>query len=284
MASFDFIDVTIKGYEFVLKNVGYLLKVAIPVIFVKVLCQLLVFVWGFETQFLRQGLVLLPAFALEAVFIAGLIRYLMYREPIFVWGQLVSPPEQDETELMKFEPEQLAYLDRGNRRTYMQAGIATYLLIQVTMLAFIGWTSDIAGLFGSDPIKPPLHEGLPFAIELIVFAGTLASIIWLFRLVWLYVPVTMGYRLNDFMRKIKGLKASFYMVMTWLLCFIPLLMISSIFMSLILSPLPDGGAAYIVLRAVMRSLIEVLVMSVQVSAMTYAVHIIFAGKKEDRNE
>lgn len=284
MASFDFIDVTIKGHEFVLKNIGYLFKVAIPILFVKVLCLLLVFVWGAETQLLRQGLILLPAFVLEALFIVGLIRYLMYREPIFIWGKLVMPPEKDDVELMTFDAEQSAYLDRGNRRTYMQAGIATYMLIQVTMLAFVGWASDIAGLFNKDPIKPPMREALPVVLELIIFVGTLASIIWLFRLIWLYVPTTMGYRVSDFMNKIKGLKPSIYMILTWLMCVVPLMMISTMLISIFLSALPEGSAGYVVFRAFLRSIFEILIVSVQVSAMTYAVHAIFAGQKADEKD
>ena len=88
MASFDFVDVAAKAYEFMWKERSYIARVAVPVILVKLVCVITVYIFGYQEKFLLSGIIMIPGFVLEAILAIGLIRYVLYREPIFIAGSV----------------------------------------------------------------------------------------------------------------------------------------------------------------------------------------------------
>lgn len=274
MASFDFIDAAAKGYEKFWTHKSYFLRVAIPLIFLKVGCLLAVFVLQLEESFLRQGLVLLPSYTLEALFVIGIVRFLMYREPIYIWGKPVPAPSQK---------------DEGSDRALtifhgplppkqsIKAAIALYLLLRVIGTAFAAFVMDLSlttetaeGAESSGLVHPVLAGAMLF--------GMLALFIWGLRLVWLYVPVAMGIPPMDFLKHVKGGQISISFLGAWLICYLPLIVTLGFLMQFFLSLLVEGTAAYVVSQAVMTAVIETIMISVQVIAMTYGVHELYAGK------
>lgn len=272
MASFDFIDASAKGYEFVWDRRNYLLRLLVPVFFVKVVCLLIIFVLKVEDQFLLQGLILLPGSLLEAVFIVGLVRFLVYAEPIYVWGKPVIPDEkQPISALLPTTP--------TDRKRFMQAGIAVYLLIKILATGFAGAMMDQVHALQNMP-QPTDLQPLHPAVSGVIFMTIGAIFMWVFRFGWTFIPAAMGYPLRAFFSKIKGIQVSFYMVLTYLICLLPVMTVFGIILNGFAIILTEGSAAYIISRYVFEAFIEMTMLSIQAVAMTYGISEILFGKKD----
>ena len=273
MASFDFIEASVKGYDFVWTKRDYLLLVAIPVLFVKVACLLGVFVLGVQKQFLLQGLVLLPGIIIEAIFIIGLIRYYLHREPIFIWGKTIQPPEEEKQNTP-------SYSGYYSKRQCYQAGIASYILIKVIHLAIVGLVFDISINSPAEQIAESSEEKTA-AVALIssmLGFGMLAGIFWAFRLMWLYIPITIGFPATSFLKMAKGFNTSFYIIVTWLICFLPLVTFFIILMSIASGIFPPKSAALIISNYVIEALADIAMTSIQVIAITHGIRQIAIGQ------
>ena len=288
MASFDFIDASARGYAFIWEERGYLARVAIPVLFVKIVCLLCVFVLGLQDQFARQGFVLLPSHILEAVFVVGLIRYALYREAIFIWGKMVPVPPTDQ----KYEP----YKGVMSRKQCVQGGIVMYVLL---MVIFLGMTSiayeSTKGSVNMDvpqiSVGPSEVAALPAPVEgnglssltnAAVLFAIIATFVWVFRFFWLYIPIAMGISLRGFLKRISGMQSSIFMIATALVCFLPLIVFFMISMQIFSGIFADGSAGNILVRAILESVAGLTILSVQVVAMTYGFVEILSGDKNGK--
>ena len=288
MASFDFIDASSRGYAFIWEERGYLARVAIPVLFVKIVCLLCVFVLGLQDQFARQGFVLLPSHILEAVFVVGLIRYALYREAIFIWGKMVPVPPTDQ----KYEP----YKGVMSRKQCVQGGIVMYVLL---MVIFLGMTSiayeSTKGSVNMDvpqiSVGPSEVAALPAPVEgnglssltnAAVLFAIIATFVWVFRFFWLYIPIAMGISLRGFLKRISGMQSSIFMIATALVCFLPLIVFFMISMQIFSGIFADGSAGNILVRAILESVAGLTILSVQVVAMTYGFVEILSGDKNGK--
>ena len=289
MASFDFIDASSRGYAFIWEERGYLARVAIPVLFVKITCLLCVFVLGLQEQFARQGFVLLPSHILEAIFVVGLIRYALYREAIFIWGKMVPVPPTDQ----KYEP----YKGVMSRKQCVQGGIVMYVLL---MVIFLGVTSiayeSTKGSVNMDvpqisvepsevaalPTPAVEGNGLSSLVNAAVLFAIIATFVWAFRLFWLYIPIVMGISLRGFLKRISGMQSSIFMIATALVCFLPLIVFFMISMQMFSGVFVDGSAGNILVRAILESVAGLTILSVQVVAMTYGFVEILSGDKNGK--
>ena len=267
---------------------GYLARVAIPVLFVKIVCLLCVFVLGLQDQFARQGFVLLPSHILEAVFVVGLIRYALYREAIFIWGKMVPVPPTDQ----KYEP----YKGVMSRKQCVQGGIVMYVLL---MVIFLGMTSiayeSTKGSVNMDvpqiSVEPSEVAALPAPVEgnglssltnAAVLFAIIATFVWVFRFFWLYIPIAMGISLRGFLKRISGMQSSIFMIATALVCFLPLIVFFMISMQIFSGIFADGSAGNILVRAILESVAGLTILSVQVVAMTYGFVEILSGDKNGK--
>lgn len=275
MASFDFIEAAVKGYEFVWRERKYLARVAFPVVFVKVACLFAVISFGVQNMYMLQGLVLFPGYVVEALFMIGLIRYALYGENIFIWGRSFpseNPPKSS-----------IPMVGRLTRAQCVQAGVAVYLLMIVFVLSFTGSIMDYA-----ETLEKNMESGggtaIPTVLGGIIVMSILAFGIWSFRLFWLYIPIAIGVSISGFLRVIKGLESSVYMIGTWLMCFLPPLVLFGVGMQLIVSIFPEGSEGFIILSSVFRAITDLVVTAIQVAAMTYGFTEILFGsdKKEEK--
>ncbi len=273
MASFDLIDAASKGYEFVWDRRGYLSRLLIPVIFIKVVCLLCVFVLHAQDKFLLQGLILLPASFLEAVFIIGLVRFMVFAEPIYVWGSPVPLDEKDQT-CAKLP------IDAPDRKRFMQAGIAAYLLAKVLATGFAGALVDHAATLQNTPPEDvvPMHPVL--APLLLVVLGS--ALLWIFRFGWFFIPATMGYPLRSFMQRVSGMRFSVHLILTYLICVLPIITVFAIILNIFSGILTEGSAAFIVAESVLEAFTEMAMLSIQAVAITYGIKEILFGKAEKK--
>ncbi len=280
MASFDFIDISAKGYEFAWKNKSYLARVAIPVIFIKIVCLLAIFVLGAQEMYLRQGLISVPSFVIEAVFVIGLIRYIVYKEPILIWGKRVPAPE--------YEGIPAVYNGVMLKKQSMQGGIAIYLLMCIIESAMSGWQQEFtaAKMLESQPEK--LSPQLPMdvmdaqsispVVSLFVMLLSLVIIIWTFRFFWLFIPVAMGYSFSDFLKRTFVFKTSISMIATWFVCSLPLILLYAIILQVFTGGFSEGSAESIIIQALLQTMAELAIIVVQVSAMTFGIVHILSSK------
>ncbi len=259
MASFDFIEASVKGYEFVWRERAYLARAGFAVVFVKVACLLSVIVLGIQEQFLRQGLVMLPGYAVEGIFIAGLIRYVLYGENIFIWGKAFPAPKADR--------HILPYVGSMSRRQCIHVGALLYILIKVCELAFTGSVMDYAVMLDSS--LEHKSEAAPTVASAFLVLLILWAVVWSFRLFWLYIPGAMGLSVLGFLKRIAGLNSSIYMIATWLMCFLPVLMLFLLGLNLIELLFAGGGAPYVLFNALFRAVFDVFAICLQAVAMTY---------------
>jgi len=273
MASFDFVDAAAKGYEFLWRERRYVSRVVIPVIFVKVACLLAVHMMGAEKQFLLSGLVLIPGFVLEAIFAIGLIRFLLYREPMIIAGSAVPEPED--------HPPLARYMGKMSLSQAWQAGLAMYLLIRIVNVAFFGWAEEYK-LFLDEQNFEPEPMG-PNILGIIAMLGLLWGIVWTFRLLWLYIPLAMGIPFTKFLHRVRGLNSSFYMFATWFLCTLPLLVLYGALANIVMMVFEKGSGGFIVLDSIVLACIEVTMVALQVLAMTHGItEIMSVGKEEPK--
>lgn len=272
MASFDFIDVSARGYAFIWEERGYLARVAIPVLFVKIVCLLAVFVLDWQGQYARQGLVLMPGYILEAVFVIGLIRYALYREAIFIWGKVVPVPPTDQ----KYAP----YQGQLSRKQCVQGGIVMYVLLKIIASGLLAAVQDNVPV----PYEPPLTEAqeMPSVFDAMIILAFLSAVVWGFRLLFLYIPIVMGVLPGRFLQRISGMKSSAFMIATWLVCFLPLIVFFGIVLQLFSGVFVAGSAVDVLISSIFVGAVELIIISVQVIAMTYGFVAMLFGDKSGK--
>lgn len=228
MATFDFIETTSAAYRFVWEERKTLLRLAIIPFAVKFICYVGIFIFGYEEQYLRQGLILLPSYFVEGYFLGTVLHLAAVRK--------------------------LGMKDFSGRDIY--AAMLLYALIKVSM-AFI------AGL-GMETL-PELRQGAETEQSPYLFFGALALIIamiWGFRLIWLYIPVVFGYSMWHYLKALKGFQISFTLIGAWLMCFMPIvlaLMLAAQFLALLTGYSQDNPSdLYRFLLVALQSIMDLL--------------------------
>lgn len=285
MASFDFIDAAAKGYEVVFKNFTYLARVALPALFMYVLCSLIVLMFASDMDMLRSGLIMFPATLVQGLYFAGLIRFVLYAEPIHVWGTLIPVP--------KTQPEARAeiFAQGGLGRTQaIQAGALVYALICLSGAAFFGTmehlaqeaalalpqTPDIPA--ASDAPAPPQGTLAQFIMLIPIFLAFL----WGIRLCFAYVPMSMGFRFDTYMRAMQGMRSSCALLMMGMMCILPPVTLLMPVLSALLylfKPIPSIAPVVFVIAL---SVILLLSFSILVSAAAFGLNQMMRGKDAPR--
>ncbi len=80
MSGFDIIEAAGNGYVTVWRERDWLLRLAAPVLFVKILCMGAVAILGIEENFISQAIVMLPAFFIEGWLAVHLVRLIVLGE------------------------------------------------------------------------------------------------------------------------------------------------------------------------------------------------------------
>lgn len=260
MASFDFIDSSMKGYQTTWEQREPIARLCVSPLLIKLGCAALVLFLGLQDNFLRQGLILLPAHFAEGFMISYVICMIANARPIT--GEVESA--------------------RPYRRQLM-AGTLVYVLIKLGVSFFAAsiLTGAMAGQEqAANATEPPEVSGhaLFAALFMLVF------MIWIFRFLWLYIPAALGVPMLTYARRVQAFSSSFPMIGCWLICFVPLGVVMLIATQIILSTFPSGEemsqGLSLALTAV-QSLIELVVVIVSSIAMTYGVRQILEGKHNE---
>lgn len=208
--SFDIMKATAEGYKFLWHRRDVVMRLAFLPIVVKFICYFAVINLGLEQNFLRQGLILFPAYLLEGYLICTLIRL-----AVFTNEDLIQPPGSGAYEY---------YKQRGRD---IQAGAILYTLIKMLAALILGLAYSGVPINQASTPPPPPPESTFEAF----FAAMLMFIffIWAFRLMWLNAPVTLGYSMRGYLKKVRGFSFSFHIFSVWVMCIIPFSLLAILF-------------------------------------------------------
>ncbi len=265
MAAFDFIDAAGHGYKTIWKERSYLMGLAALPILVSLLCHLALMLSGWDQYIFRQALVLLPSFFANGWMVSHLSRL------IFLGQRWPFRPSGNETK-------DIAALE--DRARGIVSGTLTFVLINFIMIGAIGFYQLLTKDYTPPPGGP---ENLPL-IYYISAIGMMLALIWLFRLVWLYIPVAIGYPLRRFMRDISGIATSFYLVATWIIGYIPAIFLFFNISASVLEPYSEGAAADLpfmveLFMAIFSVLVDTIVLLITTAGIAYAFRNIIGTNK-----
>lgn len=271
MASFDFIDAATKGYEVVFGNIAYLARVAVPVVFMTVLCSLIMMLMGTEVSFMRRGLVMFPAFLVQGIYYAGLVRFVLYREPIHVWGVPVALPEK-----AAFPKQDHPYVQgRVSRAVAVQSGTVVYAIVCVVIFGVLGVLEHFAMMIEAMP-KETLEQEAQNASPLVGFLilmPILGALLWALRLFALHLPFAMGFDGRRYLRTMgSGLGSSAALLGLFLICVLPLGVLLLPMMNMVLYLFKPVPSVIPVVMSVMQAMVDVLLWSIIVSGAAYGLN------------
>lgn len=267
MKAFDLIDSVSFGYKTVWQERQYLMKLAAVPILIKLACTVIVFAFGYQDNYLRQALITLPASFAEGWVLAQFLRTLLLLErwPIML-GDTISDSQMS------------ALLLRA--RGIMSS---TIMFVLITFCAY--GVKEVYALFyemAGGPVTPggettapaDRPQGNPLLFIPAVILIYLS--IWVFRYLWLYIPVVVLMPVGDFLKKIGGFMASLRMMGVFLIsmvpCFVIALVLTNLVTALVGGPDSDIGRFIMVIVSVM---VELLISVLTTASMAYALrHVV----------
>lgn len=230
MASFDVIDAAGKGYALAWQERKYLLRLAAGPLLIKLTCYTTVVALGWELDFLRQALVMLPSYFADGWMLAHLVRlvFLNQRWPF-------RPSGDRDNDIAQLQ----------DRAQGIMAGMVSFVLIKFLLAGF----THLA--YRASVFDPASGGAAPEPSLFMALAGIVAifALLWAFRLIWLYIPAAVGYPLRRFLKEISGYMTSIYMAGVWFICFVPAAVLFTLLVSVFLAPLGVGGGDSTVMPA-----------------------------------
>ncbi len=243
MAAFDVTDSAMKGYSLIWKERRYLMRLAAFPILIKFVCSMTVMMNGYDFDFVKQALLMLPSYFADGWVMSHLVRliYLDQRWPFCATGV----PEKD-----------IAML--RDRAGGIMAGTVFFVVIEFLktgLTGFLVMTAPPGSLpekgMPAGPVQPDAAGGSSMAdvaaqaqsSPLMAVAGVVMIIvtIWVVRYLWLYIPAAAGFSGRAYLKKVGGLMGSIRLLGAWLICSVPVLFGFVILANILLVPLLGYG-------------------------------------------
>lgn len=220
MASFDIIEAAGRGYRMVWQDRATLMRLAAGPLAVKAICYLAVMVLGWQQEFIRQALVMLPSYLAEGWLLSRVARCVL------------TPVDED-------ADERNAGGGETNRPSGFRAvtrGAVVYALTRFLLAGFAAIAYQNAAETATSAGTPQGAAALAGGLFL------LAGAVWGFRLLWLFVPAALNYPLRAYLAGLGGFSTSLSLIGTWLVCVAPLLSAFTLFMMAVVSPFGSGAS------------------------------------------
>lgn len=243
MAAFDVTDSAMKGYSLIWKERRYLVRLAVFPILIKFVCSMTVMMNGYDFDFVKQALLMLPSYFADGWVMSHLVRliYLDQRWPFRPSGV----PEKD-----------IAML--RDRAGGIMAGTVFFAVIEFLKTGLTGllvMTAPPGSLPESGKPAGPAHPGSADGSSmadvaaqaqsspLMAVAGIVMIIvtIWMVRYLWLYIPAAAGFSGRAYLKRVGGFMGSVRLLGAWLICSVPVLFGFVILANILLVPLLGYG-------------------------------------------
>ena len=254
MKNFHVTDSASHAYQFVWDNRKTIARTAAIPFAVKIGCLVLILLIGASDNYLRQGLLLLPAHFTEGWFVATMVMMCMHKIP-----------------------NQPSLLPRGtlSRTQRLQGSIALYVLIQILfafLMHIVNDATPIADKTQGAPVSP---------VEFFGLIAALAFAIWAFRFTLLHIPIAMGYGLKRYARTFKSYNVSLRMICLTMLCTIPAALTMIITLNVLGNIIDfehlNKTLTGLILGSV-QALLQMPVLAISSVAMVYAFYPHLSGK------
>lgn len=267
MASFDIAEALRAGYIFFRDHLRLIVRIGTLPAMVKLISYIAILSLGMDDNVLRKGLLLFPSVLLEGYLVCTLVRVALFPQEA-----LIQPPGAG------------AYDHYKRRGQDILAGTVIYALLELLAMFAFGLSATMR----IEPDRPDLSPA-EMTSEL-VMASVFVSIflLWIFRLVWLYIPVTCGYSMREYMRKIRGFTFSFYIFAVWLLASLPVYFIfsllASVFMSLTGHSESNPSHIFEFLIVGVRSVLEIVVVIITSVCIGHGTMQVLTGRNVKKNK
>lgn len=259
MASFNILTAAENAFRTTWIERRYLLRLAAVPFFLKMVCYLTAFSMGYQDDYLRLTLFLLPALFAEGWMLSHYTRLIVlgHRWPFQPTGN------------MEDDLKTLSIRARG-----VMGGLLVFVLINMALGAILAFVTPYI------PADPSTAEQLPPLTGFIFFA-LLAFSFWGFRLTWLYIPYALNIDGMRYLKALGGLKSSLSMIAVWVLCFIPFVICVQIAGTFFgsLSEAIAGKAAGGFAMVIVTILLDVVKNVIATAAITYGLMEIFEKEK-----
>jgi hypothetical protein len=201
---FDVFELTRLGYLLVWNERRYLLRLFLPVFFIGFVGEITLQSLGWETQFLRRALLMLPSYLAQGWMFSHLVR-LVFHDQRYPF-QFSGDREKDIPILME-------------KARCVGGGALVYALLHYLLNGAMAFLPPP----GTVPQAPESEGFLPIA-AFIISVILLGFLVWLFRMVWLYVPVAAGRSMRSYLLALEQRKvASWRLIAVWMISTLPAL-------------------------------------------------------------
>lgn len=218
----------------------------------------LVFGFGLEENYLRQGLVLLPSYFAEGWLVARLIRMAVLGE--YIEQRLSGDPRRD---FDQFEDHIRAVL----------SSTIIYVLIKLCLALLTSLFADQMQHY-EQMATPDPQEGN--AATFLIALALLALILWAFRFLWLYIPAALGRSVEGFLKRISGIRGSFPLIATWLLCFVPLAVVLLLSLQMVGYVFGEGQeTGYLYAVITLQAFIDLVTMIITSIALGFGIQSLY---------
>lgn len=232
---FDIMDSAGYGYYRVWQERAYLFKLVMVPFLIKLACTVTVLVLGYENNILRQGLILLPGDLAIGWVLAQYLRTLLKNER---WPT-VLPLDMNDAVL-----DALLLRARGIvacTLSYALIAMAGYVLRFCLFGQFAGDMSvapeeGMANILSSSDAEKPADISPAFFIPLAV--GGLA-LVWLFRLMWVYIPFAVLMPVKSYLHALGGFMASIRMMILFFCAMAPVMFVMVMVSRMVFNVLGD---------------------------------------------
>ncbi|MBL8641952.1 MAG: hypothetical protein JNL76_07550 [Alphaproteobacteria bacterium] len=224
MSQFNFNIMDAAGYGFyrVWGERVYLLKLATIPLLIKFACMIAVMVLEIEGNILRQGLILFPGVLAEGWVLAQFLRTLLKGER---WPTIL-PADIDDKILDK-----LLMRARGIVAATLAYGLISLALYMIRYLAFglmLGdfqaTHDDVSDLLARPELgsqeKADMNPWMIFPLLLSV-----VGLLWGFRLLWVYIPLSILMPVDEYLTKIRGIMTSVKMIILYFCTMVPVMFV-----------------------------------------------------------
>jgi len=204
MAMFDIIDSAGYGYRLAWQEKRYLARLATLPTLIKWISIFFILKADWQGFNLKPNLLLLPSFFADGWMYSHYARLIFFDQR---WP---------------FKPSGDAAADRQDlmdRAHFLMAGTLTFVLFHFLMGGFF-----VCELFvfthAAQMAQAPTPQ-MPTSLALMVLVSLVFGL-WFIRFLWFYIPASLGYSLHDCRRDVRGMMTSVLMVLTMLICYVPL--------------------------------------------------------------
>lgn len=247
--TFNIMDAAAYGYVRFWHERYYLLKLALVPAIIKCACMVTIFAFGYETDILKQGLILLPAQFAEGWMLAQVLRTILLEER---WPTIL-PEKPDEITMAR-----LMVRARG-----IIAATLVYVLISLfgTLTRYF-----IFGEFGPDsvavgvpePTLPPdsvtgtpsgsVAEGASAQapanpIYYIPAIALILTFFWFSRLLWIYIPYAVLMPAQEYLKAIAGFMSSVRFIALFLSTMMPIMLLAFMVINIVANFIEPMGSA-----------------------------------------